>query len=278
VATPIGHLDDLSPRARQVLASASLIACEDTRTTRVLLDHIGARTPMTSFHDHNERDRTDALLGALRGGQDVALVSDAGTPCIADPGYRLVAACREAGVEVCPIPGPCAAVAALSAAGLPVHRWTFLGFAPRASGPRRALLKEADVGGGTLILYESPQRLLDLLADVAAVMGPERLVCVGRELTKRFEEFFRGPAASVSADLASRARVRGECVVMIGPDEGRAREGGEGDPHVIARAQALLSTLRASGCSERTCRDALVAAFGWRKGDAYQFVLQGGAG
>jgi 16S rRNA (cytidine1402-2'-O)-methyltransferase len=272
VATPIGNLEDITARARRVLSEVSLIACEDTRTTRTLLDHLGVRTPLTSFHDHNERDRVSSLLTALQGGQDVALVSDAGTPCIADPGYRLVAACREAGVTVCPIPGPCAAIAALSAAGLPVHRWTFLGFAPRSSSQRQSLLRGADLPDATLILYESPQRLLDLLQDVSASLGPDRLVCIGRELTKHFEEFIRGTVTAVLADLSARDRVRGECVVLIGPIvliEGEARLDLEGRD----KATALLAVLRAAGCTERTQRDALVAALGWRKGDAYRFVL-----
>ncbi len=274
VATPIGNLSDLSPRASKTLSDVALIACEDTRQTRVLLDHLGIKTPLTAYHDHNEQLRTTSLLETLSDGKDVALVSDAGTPCIADPGYRLVAAARDAGIQVIPIPGPCAAISALSAAGLAVNRWTFLGFPPRTSSARQTLLKAEARPDTTLILYESPQRILDLLDDISAALGEDRIVCVARELTKVFEEFIRGTATEVRSALGERDRVRGECVVLIGPPA-QVSEVSE-DPQVLERSRALLDVMKGGGCSDRTMRDALVVAFGWRKADAYRFVLGDG--
>jgi 16S rRNA (cytidine1402-2'-O)-methyltransferase len=193
VATPIGNLEDITLRALRVLGEADLIACEDTRQTRKLLDHAGISKPAVSYHDHNEASRATELIGKLLSGANIALVSDAGTPLISDPGYRVVEAAIEAGIVVVPIPGACAAVAALSASGLPPDSFRFCGFLPPKSSQRRKLLEELANETGTLIFYEAPHRILDALDDIAEVMGTRRVV-VGREITKLHEEFLRGTA------------------------------------------------------------------------------------
>jgi 16S rRNA (cytidine1402-2'-O)-methyltransferase len=221
VATPIGNLEDITLRALRILREADLIACEDTRQTRKLLDHAGISKPTVSYHDHNEAERTAELIAKLEGGAKIALVSDAGTPLISDPGYRLVEAAIEAGIPVEPIPGPCAAVAALSASGLPPDSFRFCGFLPPRSSPRRKLLGELTGETCTLIFYEAPHRILDALEDIEAVMGARRVV-VAREITKLHEEFLRGTAAEVRAKLSQRAVVRGEITILIGKQEAGA--------------------------------------------------------
>jgi 16S rRNA (cytidine1402-2'-O)-methyltransferase len=218
VATPIGNLEDITLRALRVLREADLIACEDTRQTRKLLDHAGISKPAVSYHDHNEASRTTELIGKLLSGANIALVSDAGTPLISDPGYRVVEAAIEAGIQVVPIPGACAAIAALSASGLPPDSFRFGGFLPPKSSQRRKVLEELTTETCTLIFYEAPHRILDALDDIAAVMGSRRVV-VGREITKLHEEFLRGTAAEVRAKLADRPVVRGEITLLIGKQE-----------------------------------------------------------
>lgn len=215
VATPIGHLDDMTYRAVQTLREAAVIACEDTRQTRKLLDHYGIAKPLISYHDHNEGERSERLMAELEAGRSVALVSDAGTPLIADPGYRLVSAARERGIAVSPIPGPSALVAALSACGLPTDRFVFGGFLPAKSGQRRKALEELAPARATLVFYETPHRILDSLADIAAVFA-SRPVVLGRELTKIHEEFLTGSAAGLRENLAARPAVKGEFVVIVG--------------------------------------------------------------
>ncbi len=187
VATPIGNLGDLSERARETLANADLVLAEDTRRTRVLLDHLGVRTRMETLHEHNERDRAPRLIEQLQAGQNLALVSDAGTPLISDPGYPLVAAVRAAGIPVVPVPGACALITALSVAGLPTDRFVFEGFLPAKSGPRRKRLERLAQETRTLVFYEAPHRAVETLADLRAVFGDGREAVVARELTKRFE-------------------------------------------------------------------------------------------
>lgn len=216
VATPIGNLGDLTERARQVLDSVGLIAAEDTRETRRLLTHFGITNQLVAYHDHNELGVTPRLIEALLQGQDLALVSDAGTPTLSDPGYRLVAAAWEAGVRVVPVPGASAAICALSAAGLPSDRFLFLGFPPRGGPHRRAWLAAVAGETGTLILYESGKRAADTLADLSAVLGDERRVVVARELTKRFETFLRGSASDLAERLTSDEEQRlGELVILV---------------------------------------------------------------
>jgi 16S rRNA (cytidine1402-2'-O)-methyltransferase len=218
VATPIGNLEDITLRALRVLREADLIACEDTRQTRKLLDHAGISKPLVSYHDHNEASRTEELIGKLDGGSNIALVSDAGTPLVSDPGYRVVEAAIAAGIKVEPIPGACAAVAALSASGLPPDSFRFCGFLPPKSSQRRKALEELTSEDCTLIFYEAPHRILEALDDIGSVMGP-RQICVAREITKIHEEFLRGTAAEVHAKLSDRPVVRGEITILIGKAE-----------------------------------------------------------
>ena len=214
VATPIGNLEDITLRAIRVLREVGLIACEDTRQTRKLLDHFSIKTPATSYHEHNETARALQLVEKLTGGLDIALVSDAGTPLISDPGYRIVAAAVAAGVPVVPIPGASAILGALSAAGLPTDSFRFGGFLPPKSTQRRKVLEELREESATLIFYEAPHRILEALEDVTAVLGP-RDVVVAREVTKLHEEFLRGAAAVVLTQLAARPSVRGEITLLI---------------------------------------------------------------
>lgn len=220
VATPIGHLSDLSPRAAETLRSADVVAAEDTRVTRVLLRHVGSGAATIAAHEHNQRAAADAVLGHLRAGRSVALVSDAGTPAISDPGNLIVAAVHEAGFVVEPIPGPSAVVTLLSAAGLSEGPFLFEGFLPARPKARDARLAAAsdaaDAAGALLVLYEAPHRIAGTLDAVAARFGAQRLVAVGRELTKTFEEVWRGPAADAPAWLAAKPeRSRGEFVIAI---------------------------------------------------------------
>ncbi|HEV2448160.1 MAG TPA: 16S rRNA (cytidine(1402)-2'-O)-methyltransferase [Candidatus Sulfopaludibacter sp.] len=218
IATPIGNLEDITLRALRVLREVDWIACEDTRQTRKLLDHFGIAKPMVSYHDHNETGRAAELIAKLTTGGSGALVSDAGTPLISDPGYRLVEAAIAAAITVVPIPGASAALSALSAAGLPTDAFRFCGFLPTKSTQRRKILEQLKPESGTLIFYETPHRILEALEDVAAVMGA-RPVVVARELTKLHEEFLRGTAAEVQANLAARPSVKGEITLLIGKSD-----------------------------------------------------------
>ena len=216
VATPSGNLEDMTARALRVLREADLIACEDTRHTRKLLSHFGIGTSLWAYHDHNEREKAPELLERLKQGRDIALVSDAGTPAIADPGYRLVRLCREQGLPVVAVPGPSALTAALSIAGLPTDRFAFEGFLPSKVKARRELLTALAGEPRTLAFYESPHRLRATLEDVVVVLGAEREIAVARELTKMYEECVRGSAAEVAAKFAASV-IRGEVVLLIAP-------------------------------------------------------------
>jgi len=221
VATPIGNLDDLSPRAARALAEADLIACEDTRRTGRLLQHLGISRPMLSLHEHNERARLPRLLAALGEGQTVAVVSDAGTPLLSDPGFPLVRAAIEAGHRVEPIPGPSAILAALVASGLPPYPFTFAGFPPPKSGRRRTFYRALGALGHTLVVFESPHRLLASLADARAELG-DRSAMVGRELTKLHEELLYGRLSELEAALGARPALLGEFVLVLGAGEAPA--------------------------------------------------------
>ncbi len=217
VATPIGNLRDITLRALEVLAAADLIACEDTRVTRTLLDRYGIRTRRLSYHEHNAAKVRPRLLAELVSGRSVALVSDAGTPLVSDPGYRLVAAALDAGIAVVPVPGASAALAALVVSGLPSDAFLFLGFLPAKSGARRQrIARYADVEA-TLILYESPQRLTGALNDLADALGPDRTAAIARELTKRYEEVRRGTLGELAAAIAEAPPPKGEIVIVIAP-------------------------------------------------------------
>jgi len=216
VATPIGNLDDMSARALKVLAGVALIAAEDTRHSVRLLQHFGIETPLAACHEHNERDEGSRFITRLLAGDDVALVSDAGTPLISDPGYHLVRQARAAGVRVVPVPGACALIAALSAAGLPSDRFIFEGFLPAKAVGRRARLEQVKEEPRTLIFYEAPHRILECLEDMEAVFGGERPAVLARELTKTFETLKGLPLAELRAFVAADAnQQRGECVVLV---------------------------------------------------------------
>jgi 16S rRNA (cytidine1402-2'-O)-methyltransferase len=215
VATPIGNLGDLSPRARDALAGADLVACEDTRRTGRLLAHLGLRKPLLSLHEHNERQRLPRLLAELAAGRVIALASDAGTPLLSDPGYLLVREAAAAGVRVEPLPGPSAALAALVVSALPPHPFTFAGFAPPRSGRRLAFYRGLAALGHTVVVYESPHRLLASLADALEAFG-DRPAAVARELTKLHEEVVRAPLAAQLAAWSARPSLKGELVLVIG--------------------------------------------------------------
>ncbi len=229
VATPIGNLEDLGARAVRILRGVSLIAAEDTRTARILLDHHGIHTPLSSHHEHNEARSAVRLVERLVHGEDIALISEAGTPAISDPGYRLVLEAHRAGVRVIGIPGPCAAVTALSIAGFPTDRFLFLGFLPSRRGRRRALLQGVKDEPGTLVAHESPLRILDTLADVAEILEG-REVAVARELTKVHEEVLRGAPGGVAAELSAGAKLRGEMTLLVAGAgrRGKRRQPGRG--------------------------------------------------
>jgi len=219
VATPIGNLGDITLRALDVLKNADRIACEDTRQTQKLLNHYGIATPTISYHEHNERERATKLIEELKAGARIAVVSDAGTPGISDPGSVLVREAIAAGVSVIPIPGASAVLCALIASGLPTDEFHFIGFLPEKAGARRTQLEDiaqqTRESAETLILYEAPHRVADTLADLEALFGPGLRIVAARELTKLHEEFLRGSISEVRAQLAGRDRIRGEFVVLI---------------------------------------------------------------
>jgi len=215
VATPIGNLQDVTLRALAVLREVDLIACEDTRRTAKLLAAHGISTPTTSYFDHNERLKAERLLERLHEGRDVALVSDAGTPTLSDPGYRLVRAAREAGLEVLPVPGPSALAAALSVSGLPTDRFLFVGFLPGRAGARRRAIAELRERSETLVFYESPRRVRALLEDLVEALGDrEAFLC--REATKLHEEYRAAPLSALERSLAERGEIRGEVTLVVG--------------------------------------------------------------
>lgn len=216
VATPIGNLEDITARALRVLSEVALIAAEDTRHSRKLLNHYGIRTPLISCHEHNEEQRQNVLLARLQAGESVALISDAGTPAIADPGYRLVRACHAAGVPVAPVPGPSALLAALSAAGEPTDRFVFEGFLPARAKAREETLRALRDEPRTVVCYETPHRLEAALEAMAGVWGAARPLVVARELTKLHEELFRGTVEEAMRHFGA-ARVRGELVLVLPP-------------------------------------------------------------
>jgi 16S rRNA (cytidine1402-2'-O)-methyltransferase len=243
--TPIGNLEDVTLRVLAALREADVVACEDTRRTRVLLDRYGVKARLVSYHEHNERARAGALVERMRAGETVALVSDAGMPLVSDPGYVLVRACVAAGLPVEVLPGPSAAITALVASGLPADEWRFGGFLPRKKGELRRVLAEP---GGTLVAFESPRRVPGTLALLASI-DPAREVAVCRELTKAHEEIVRGSAAEL-ADRYAEAPPRGEVVLVLGAAAGGAAAGG-------AAAGVTASGAAASGSAEPAGLDAL---------------------
>jgi len=286
VATPIGNLDDITLRALDILKRADRIACEDTRQTQKLLNHFSITTPTISCHEHNERHRADELIGAIKAGGRIAVVSDAGMPGISDPGSVLVKEAIAAGVAVIPIPGANAALSALVASGLPTSEFQFLGFLPEKAGARRTRLEDLAATQHdsplTLILYEAPHRILGTLADIEAVFGPELPVVAARELTKIHEEFLRGTVAEVRKELAARDRIRGEFVLLIeaparqtrpkalgapGPDSGT----GEGSSPARESVSSRVARLQAeSGLDEKEALKRLARELGQSKSELYR--------
>ena len=243
VATPIGNLGDMSSRARAVLSSCALIAAEDTRHTGTLLKHFGITTPLLSLHDHNEAQRAPELIQRMQGGTSIALVSDAGTPAISDPGFDLVRAAAAAGLEVVSVPGPCAAVAALSIGGLPTDRFCFEGFLPARGSARRARLQALESETRTLVFYESPHRVLETLEDCVAAFGGQRPALVAREITKLHETAYRGSLGELVTSAAGDGDfARGEIVLVVAgaPEEAAAEGGADGHGGALDRVLGIL--------------------------------------
>jgi 16S rRNA (cytidine1402-2'-O)-methyltransferase len=267
VATPIGNLGDISSRALAVLRTADLVLAEDTRRTRKLFSHFGIRNGLRAHHEHNEAQATPGIVENLRSGAAVALVSDAGTPGISDPGYRLVAAAIEAGVPIVPIPGPSAPIAALVASGLPTHRFAFVGYPPRAQAAARRFFESLAAFDGSLVLFESPRRLSRTLRVAAKALGPGRRAAVARELTKAYEEFIRGTLGELSETLAN-GPLRGEITLCI--------EGATPIPELPASdLPARFSELLANGIERREALRQLAREAGMNRRDVYRAVVLG---
>ena len=267
VATPLGNLGDLSARAIEVLRTVPVVAAEDTRRSRGLLEHIGAHPQLRSFHAHSPESRLEALMEILSEGRDVALVSDAGTPGVSDPGADLVRAAREAGHDVVPIAGPSAIATVLSASGLSADRFLFLGFVPRKGADRARMLTRAASEEWTVVFYEAPNRVLELMEDLLALAGPARRVTVGRELTKLHEEIRHGSLEQLVQHF-SATEPRGEFTVVLE---------GTGLPPVLAdRTEDATTSARqllANGITRREASQQIAAEFGLSRNDAYRLVM-----
>ena len=267
VATPIGNLEDITFRAIRILKEADLIAAEDTRHTGKLLHHFQIETPQLSYHEHNAQSRIPQLIEKLQAGQTIALVSDAGMPGISDPGYELVCACAEAGIIVSPIPGPAAVVSAIAASALPSDRFTFEGFLPAKGKARTERLTQLATESRTMVLYESPHRLLKTLADLQTHLGGDRRITVARELTKRYEEFWRGPVDE-AIEHFTKTEPRGEFTVAI------AGQTTSPKPWSEEELRQHLNTLMAQGLSPSKASRQLAEQTGLPKRDIYQLSLQ----
>lgn len=268
VATPIGNLEDITARALRVLRESSVIAAEDTRVTRKLLAHFDIHTPLTAYHEHTTDARENALLDRLLRGESIALVSDAGTPAISDPGADLVALAIAHDVRVEPIPGACAAIAGVIGSGLPTGRWTFEGFLPRPKSDRRERLAEIAGESRTMIFYEGPHRLKETLSDLGKTFGPLRAACVAREVTKKFEEWVRGTLTEVSAHFDTN-EPRGECVIIVA---GRAEnEAILNTPEAISPESLAQSALE-RGLTPKDAAREVATAIGISRNEAYALV------
>ncbi|HCX87178.1 MAG TPA: 16S rRNA (cytidine(1402)-2'-O)-methyltransferase [Gammaproteobacteria bacterium] len=268
VATPIGHLGDISVRATQVLHDVDVIAAEDTRHTRGLLNHLGVGAPrLLSLHEHNETRQLPGLVRLLQSGGSVALVSDAGTPLISDPGYRLVSKAGELDIPVIAVPGPSAVTAALSISGLPTDRFVFEGFLPARAEARRTRLQSLSSESRTLVFFESPKRVPDALSDIADIFGEDRLVALCRELTKRFESVQRAPAGELSAQFRNLSeKIKGEIVLVV--------KGTAALPSASAIDEELLIELLADALPPRRASEIAARLTGGRKNDFYKRILK----
>lgn len=271
VATPIGNLEDITQRALRVLREVDLIACEDTRHTRKLLNHFGIDTPAISYHEHNERERADELCARLDSGTSIALVSDAGTPLINDPGYRIVATAAERGIPVVPVPGPVAFVAALTASGLPTDEFFFAGFLPPRASARRARLEELRSLRATLVVYEAPHRIVATLKDAAQVLGNRHAV-VARELTKLHEEFVRGTLTELLERFSKAGTARGEMVLLI---SGEAVESSPAKAEQTSTEQLvdLVNRLESEGLNSKEALKRAARELGIKRGEAYRTMI-----
>lgn len=268
VATPLGNLGDLSIRATEVLSKVPVVAAEDTRRTRGLLTHLEARPTLLSFHAHSAEHRLDSIIEILHSGRDVALVTDAGTPSVSDPGTDLVAEARAAGILVVPVPGPSAVATALSVAGLPADRYLFLGFIPRKGRERARLLSRAAAEEWSVVFFEAPPRLQALLEDLIPLAGPGRTAVVGRELTKMHEEIRTGTLGEL-ADYYTAVPPKGELTVVL---QGTGEPAAEPDRTVDAVEQA--TTLLAEGLSRREVVQRLTHSLGLPRNEAYKLVME----
>lgn len=275
IATPIGNLGDITLRALDVLRAVDRIACEDTRQTQKLLNHFQIAKQTISCHEHNERDRAAELMRALQLGERIALVTDAGTPAVSDPGGLLVREAIAAGVPVIPIPGANAAITALVASGLPATEFQFLGFLPEKSGARRTHLEKLAAQPRettqTLIFYEAPHRIIETLADIEGIWGPELHVVVARELTKLHEEFVRGTVAEVHKDLASRDRIRGEITLLIEARPVLAGSAGNSPRGSTEKISGRVARIQADdGVDEKEALKRLARELGRSKSELYR--------
>ena len=267
VATPIGNLEDITLRALRVLKEVDLIACEDTRRTRKLLTHYQISKPLVSYHEHNERDRTAELVKKLENGQNIALVSDAGTPLVSDPGFHIVREAIDKQIVVIPIPGPSAAITAMSAAGLPASEFTFIGFLPSRSSARRSRLKELSSMETTLILYEAPHRIQQTISDALEILGDRECV-LAREITKLHEEFVRGRLS----ELKVRDNIRGEAVLLISPSpKNQNRQPAHYSSASISKDVERL--MQADGLDQKTALKRIARERGLKKSDAYRLMI-----
>lgn len=267
VSTPIGNLDDITFRAIQVLKEVDLIACEDTRTTKKLLTRYQVQKQLTSYHEHNEVEKANELLSFLKEGKSVALVTDAGTPGVSDPGYRIVKLASENGIQVLPVPGASASIAALSVSGLPTSSFTFLGFLPKQNKKLTEYLESIKDRPETIIFYESPKRVIKTISVIIEVLG-DRNASVSREITKMYEETFRGELSHIQGELESKDNIKGEFVLVI---EGNTEDKSEFDSETIDK---LLIHLKKEGSSLKDAVKQITNDSGISKSKIYKKALQ----
>ncbi len=264
VATPIGNLEDITLRALRVLKEVDVIAAEDTRHTQILLSHYGIRTPLTSYHEHNEKTKARQLMSRLERGEQIALVSDAGTPAISDPGYRLAVEAIRGRIPVIPIPGASALTAVLSAGGLPTDRFVFDGFLPAKKQERRARLRALSSETGTLVIYEAPHRLTETLNDLAEILG-DREIVLAREVSKVHEEFLRGRLTEVAKQVAGR-EIKGELTLLIGGSRGQSEVSQE-------QIEEEIRKLKDDGLRVKEIAEILGEKYGYSKKEIYRLAL-----